>query len=142
MTTSQKEMHALAVIHLVAMVGLLFWWSMYFWQHSPAREIFALRSPTTDTRAARPRRPVLETNARETLRSSTEKASAAVIVALPDIASGVFFIVLFGVSSGIYVRRMEIWLQARGSGETMTLAGTGLGDKTLAANAERQRSRP
>jgi hypothetical protein len=46
-------MHALAVIHLVAMVGLLFWWSMYFWQHSPTREIFALRSPTTGEGAAR-----------------------------------------------------------------------------------------
>jgi hypothetical protein len=135
-------MHAPAVIHLVAMVGLLFWWSMYFWQHSPAREIFALRSPTTGARPARAHRAGLEASAREKLRSSTEKASAAVLVALPDIASGLFFLVLFGVSTGVYVRRMEIWLQARGSGETMTLAGTGLGDKTLAANAGRQGSRP
>jgi hypothetical protein len=141
-TTPQKEMHALAVIHLVTMIGLLSWWSMYFWQHSPAREIFAIRPPATGARPARARRAGLETNAREKLRSSTEKASAAVLVALPDIASGLFFVVLFGVSTGIYVRRMEIWLQARGSGETMTLAGTGLGDKTLAANANRQESRP
>lgn len=45
MTTPKEEMHALAVIHLVAMVGLLYWWSIYFWPHSPTREIFALRSP-------------------------------------------------------------------------------------------------
>jgi hypothetical protein len=140
-TTPQKEMRALAMIHLVAMVGLLIWWSIYFWRHSPAQEILALRSPIADAPATRPRRAVLEIKARGTLRSRTEKASGAVAVALPDIASGILFLVLFGVSTGIYVRRMEIWLQARGSGETMTLAGTGLGDKTLAANTDRQRSR-
>jgi hypothetical protein len=62
-----------------------------------------------------------------------------VSVGLADLAGGLVVLVLFAVGTGIYVRRFEIWLQARGSGETMTFAGTGLGDKTLAANAARER---
>lgn len=142
MTAPQKEMHPLTVLHIVAMTGLLVWWSIYFWQHSPAREILTLQQPPAQALVARPRRTTLGTGTRATLRSGTEKASAAVAVALPDVASGLFFLALFGVATGIYVRRLEIWLQARGSGETMTLAGTGLGDRALAANTGRRGSRP
>ena len=79
----------------------------------------------------------IERGAGATLAEATARAGSAVNTALADIGGGLFVLVLFGVATGIYVRRFEIWLQARGSGEAMTLAGTGLSDKALAANVPR-----
>jgi hypothetical protein len=141
-TTAQKEMHPLSILHLVAMIGLLSCWSIYFWRHSPVREVLASRPAAAESHSTRTSGARLENKARVTLSSGTERVRAAVGVALADIASGLLFLILFGVATGIYIRRFEIWLQARSSGDTMNLAGAGLSDQALAANATRSRSRP
>lgn len=141
MTASQKEMHPLSILHLVAMIGLLSIFSVYFWHHSPVRQILASQAATAESHSTRTTGARLENKTRVTLSSGTERVRAAAGVALADIASGILFLILFGVATGIYVRRFEIWLQARSSGDTMSLAGTGLSDQALAANAVRPRSR-
>ena len=158
MSTDRNKTHPLTVLHIVATVGLLVWWSFYFWHHSPAREILRERQGGADVARAQvgkrppmPRTrkesadgerrraavPTLGRAAADSLGTATERAGAAVNAALTDVAGGLSVLILFGVATGVYVRRFEIWLQARSSGDAMTLAGTGLSDKALAANADR-----
>ena len=39
MTSQSKQMHPLSALHVVAIAGLAVWWSLYFWQHTPARDL-------------------------------------------------------------------------------------------------------
>jgi hypothetical protein len=139
MTSQSKRMHPLSALHVVAIAGLVVWWSLYFWHHTPARDL--LRDDSTPTRAqhGRPDHGSLEGKATVAFDAGARRASTAVSVALADVAAGVLVLLLFAVGTGIYVRRVEIWLQARSSGETMSFAGNGLDDKTLAANPSGRR---
>jgi hypothetical protein len=139
MTSQSKRMHPLSALHLVAIAGLVVWWSLYFWHHTPARELLRDGSTPTGTQHRRPDRGSLEGKATLALGAGTRRAATAISVALADVAAGVLVLILFAVGTGIYVRRLEIWLQARSSGETMSFASNGLDDKTLAANPSGRR---
>ena len=76
--------------------------------------------------------------ATQSLGDATRRAMAAVQTSMPNVAGGFVVLLIFAFSTRIYVRRLEIWLQARGSGDAMDLAGSGLGDRALAANADRR----
>jgi hypothetical protein len=67
------------------------------------------------------------------------RVTTAAKVAVADVTYGLAIIVLFAVGSGVYVRRLEIWLQARSSGEAMSFRGSDLTDAALAANVTRRR---
>jgi hypothetical protein len=132
-------MHPLSALHVVAIAGLLVWWSLYFWHHTPARNLLRDGSTTTRAQYGRPDHGSLEGKATIAFDAVARRASTAVSVALADVAAGVLVLLFFAVGTGIYVRRLEIWLQARSSGETMSFAGNGLDDKTLAANPSGRR---
>lgn len=137
MTARNKAMHPLSVLHVVAMAGLLVWWSVYFWRHTPAREVF--RNGAQTTKMEHRRSGGVVGRAKAGFDSKARVAGAAITLALADVAGGLAVLVLFAVGTGIYVRRLEIWLQARSSGEGVALAGSGLVDKALAANSDRER---
>jgi hypothetical protein len=127
-------MHALAILHIFAIGGLLVWWSLYFWRHTPARDLLARKENAAAAHGRRGSGDALGDPGASDLGRRAREASAAVALAVPDVLGGLVVLSLFAVATGIYVRRFEVWLQARGSGETMTFAGTGLDDKVLAAN--------
>lgn len=136
MSTDRKKTHPLSVLHLIAMVALLAWWSIYFWHHSPSRALLhGHRSPRHEAGTLS---GALERSAGAAFADATARASTAVRTALVDVAGGLFVLTAFAIGTGIYLRRFEIWLQARSSGDAMSLAGTGLSDKALAANATRR----
>lgn len=159
-SSDAKRAHPLTVIHVVAMFGILVWWSVYFWRHAPAREVLQSRaefgafknSPAdgrgggplgTPARRRGPERrrvesPGIGPAATQTLGDATGRAMAAVQTSIPDVAGGFVVLLVLALGTGIYVRRLEIWLQARGSGDAMDLAGSGLGDRALAANEGRR----
>jgi hypothetical protein len=162
-STEGRRAHPLTVIHMLAMFAVLTWWSVYFWRHAPAREILQQHSASVGVArgaAARGTRipgtlrgrggpgqsrdafPGIGRAATQTLREATDRAAAAVQTSMADIAGGVVVLLVFAIGSGIYVRRIEIWLQARSSGDAMDLAGSGLGDRALAANAGRRLGDP
>ena len=162
-STEGRRAHPLTVIHMLAMFAVLTWWSVYFWRHAPAREILQQRSaPGGGARGAaarwsripgtpRGRRdpgpsrdsfPGVGRAVTQTLTEATDRAAAAVQTSMVDVAGGVVVLLVFAIGSGIYVRRIEIWLQARSSGDAMDLAGSGLGDRALAANAGRRLGDP
>lgn len=112
MSTHRHKTHPLTVLHIVAMVGLLVWWSFYFWHHSPVREMLQARQTAADVARApvggRPQMPrtrkasedfdhrrrtavpTLGRAAADSLENATERASAAVNAALTDVARGLF----------------------------------------------------
>jgi len=59
--------------------------------------------------------------------------------AVGDLAFGGAVLVLIAVGTGVYVRRFEIWLEARSSGEAVALGSTDLSDAALAANEQANR---
>jgi hypothetical protein len=137
MSAQQHRMHPLSVLHLISMFGLLLWWSLYFWHHTPARELLAHDDPTPAVARGRRGASTGDRIAGQ-LGTGSHRAASALSVAAADVAGGVLVLILFAVATGIYVRRFEIWLHARASGETVSFAGTDLDDKALAANTARK----
>ena len=137
MSPQRSPMYALEVLHVFAMAGLLVWWSLYFWQHTPARELLARHPETPSTHRRHTAGAALTDGAAGELGRRARDTAEVLPLTAPDVLGGLFVLSLFAVATGIYVRRFEVWLRARGSGETMTFAGTGLDDRTLAANKAR-----
>ncbi len=141
MSAQRSPMHALAVLHVFAMAGLLVWWSLYFWQHTPTRELLAGHREMPSAHRRHTTGAALTDGAAGELGRRARDAAEALALIAPDVLGGLFVLSLFAVATGIYVRRFEVWLRARGSGETMTFAGTGLDDRALAANKARESQR-
>ncbi len=141
MSGQRTPMRTLATLHVVVMAALFVWWSAYFWHHTPAREPLRAHSHASTIHARRDTTAPLADRTASSLARHARLAVAALAIAAADITGGLVVLALFAVGTGIYVRRLEIWLQARGSGEAMTFAGTGLDDKALAAN-DNQEHRP
>lgn len=143
MSSQRRPMHALSVLHVVLMAGLLMWWAIYFWKHTPSRELLGPTGPTTSEfrRAPTSNRTAIDRAAGEFGRRARD-AAAALAVAAADLAAGTLVFILFAIGTGIYVRRFEIWLQARASGEVVAFAGSGLDDEALAANKSPLDRRP
>jgi hypothetical protein len=137
MSAQRKPTSALTTLHIVAMAGLAVWWALYFWRHTPARDLLRRTEETPAVQHRRTSAGAFPDHAASELGRRTRRAVSALALAAADMGGGLVVLFLFGVGTGIYVRRFEIWLQARGSGEAMTFAGTGLDDKTLAANRDR-----
>ena len=136
MNDRRRAPHPLSVLHILGMLVLLGWWGWYFWQHSPAREAMR-RTPARASAHHAPAALDLRAGAGAKFEEGMARAATAMRAAVVDVGAGLVLLVLFGFGTGVYVRRLEIWLQARGSGAAMSLAGTGLSDKALAANADR-----
>jgi hypothetical protein len=133
--TERKKSHPLSVLHIIGMLVILSWWSWYFWQHSPTRQLLHAQGAAHHAHQAAP--GSLQRGAGAALSAATAQVGDALRMALADVAGGLVVLFLFSFATGVYVRRFEIWLQARSSGAAMGLAGTGLSDKALAANADR-----
>src|SRR6185503_7004972 len=108
-------MHLLSILHAIAMLARVTWWSLYCWRHTPAREALLHDDQVSQAHGA-------------------QRAAPPGNRGGGQFGSGILVLTLFALGTGIYVRRLEIWLHARASGETVTFAGTDLDDKALAAN--------
>ena len=133
MSSQPKPMHVLSILHVIAIAGLVIWWSQYFWRHTPARDVLG-RSDLASTAHRRAPGTAVSDRAAGELARHTRHAANALALAGADVAGGLVVLSLFAVGTGIYVRRFEVWLQARGSGETVAFAGAGLDNEALAAN--------
>jgi len=128
MTGQTKPIHVLPTLHLVAMLALGLCWGVFFWQHSPSTEILRRPLPAHDrgTHRARP----------ESINLS--KLSIAVRSGTADVALGLSLLLLFGLASGVQVKRIDNWLHARSSGDAAALRGQNLAAATIAANSKEQ----
>ena len=107
------------------MLALGMSWSVFFWRHTPARHRWQGQED-------RPAKTLVNT-----FQGSARRATLAARSVFGDLLLGVGTLALLWVGTRVYVRRVEVWLEARRSGEAMSFGGTDLGAATIAANDER-----
>jgi hypothetical protein len=114
-TGNADRMRPLALLHLLAMCVLAVSWAHYCWQAS--------------------RRVLEAAGAPASLEASLDRFLVLVDRATSDLFLGLCTLFLFAVGTGIYVRRLQVWLDARTVGEAVAYGGADLKDRAMAANA-------
>ena len=127
MSQSQQQMRPLLIVHLFAVVGLLLWWGVYFWHHTPAR--FVYRRSAAIARS---------TSAAAGPLGSLNPLFAALRAATGDLSCGLVTVALVTIGTRVYARRLQVWLDARTSGEAVSFGTTDLESQALSANVERR----
>lgn len=136
--SQRRKLHVLSLLHVCVVFVLAGWWGLFFWRHSPARDVFRLHRPRPAHVAGAQGR-TLPGQLDVLAAGQASRVVTAAKVAIADVTYGLAVLVLFAVGSGVYVRRFEVWLQARSSGEAMSFRGGDLTDAALAANATQRR---
>jgi len=138
MSEQKKKIHLLPFLHVLAMLAIAVWWGVYFWKHTPSRELFRLHIPTNKQVAKAnkhldltPRMASLET-------TQVGRFMFAAKAGVGDVACGLGVLVLFAFATGVYVRRFDTWLSARTSGQAVALRGQDLTAATLSANEKKE----
>ncbi len=122
-TAAPPKMRPLMVLHLFGILGLVGWWGRYFWDHTPARQVYRLAAAKHASTDA------FEVN--------LDPLFTALRVAIGDIALGLALVALVAIGTRVYMRRLQIWIDARTSGQAVTFGGEDLETKALSANAKR-----
>jgi hypothetical protein len=124
----------MAALHLLAILTIALWWGEYFWRHTPSRVILRESQPGRGGPVtARLESPRDWRNAQTVIRWGI-----AARLALGDIACGSGVLLLVGLSAGSYARRIDTWLDARGSGQAIGWRARQLAAATLDANTKKQ----
>jgi len=131
--SQRRKFHVLSLLHILLVFTLAGWWGLFFWRHSPARDVFRLHR-ARPAHVSRAQGRTLPGQLDVLAAGQAGRVVTAAKVAVADVTYGLAVLVLFAVGSGVYVRRFEIWLQARSSGEAMSFRGGDLTDAALAAN--------
>jgi hypothetical protein len=129
MATDRKVFRPLSTLHLLFMLLLSGWWLLLVFEQTPARQLWRDAN-------AHSARGYSSKSMGTALRANFSRASEATKIVAGDLLFGAITIGLFWVGSRVYIRRLEVWLEARGSGEAMSLGGTDLSAETIAANSD------
>jgi hypothetical protein len=122
----------------MVVLAIAIWWGVFFWQHSPARDLL----PTANLTASHPgssRDRPRSASLRDPSSFLNGKVLVAVRVAAPDLILGISVLFLFGIASGVHVRQLDNWLHARSSGDAVAFRGQDLTAATLEANTKEHR---
>ena len=114
------ELRPLPVLHGLTMLALGILWAFYCWRQSPLRGV----GPR-----GRPRDEIL----------GLDQALDILTASVGDVLLGLCTLLLFAVGTGIYVRRFQVWLDARSSGEAVAYGSADLKDQALSANLPQAR---
>lgn len=136
-----KATHPLSALHIIGILALLGWWMAWAWTHHPVREAMRAQTAAAARRAAReaPKKTGAATPSFSGVGNGMEEKAKLLKAAAPDFVAGFGIILLFAIGSGVYVTRIEVWLQARSAGEAVALRGIGLEESALGANADRKK---
>lgn len=137
---TRRKLHPLSLVHILGVLGLGVWWGIFFWQHTPARDVFRLHRPRAAHVVRATGKPV-PFKMESLTAGQGARVLAATHAAVADVTYGIAVLVLFAIGSGVYVRRLETWLQARSSGAAVAFGGTDLADAAVAAN-QREKGLP
>jgi hypothetical protein len=128
MTRSQPSpMRPLLAVHLLVLIAIGIWWSAFFWRHTPARPAYRRAASNERVRAHEGQVFI-----------SFDPLFAGVRLALGDLAGGCGCLLLFALGTRVYVRRLQVWLDARTSGEAVAFGATDLERAALSANSDRR----
>ena len=135
MSERPKKVRLLPLLHLLCMIALAIWWGAYFWQESPSRWLLQRHEPARrEALQSRSGFHVPDFGAR--LHRQSERLMLATRAGIGDLACGLTVLVLVGIGSGVYVRRIDTWLGARASGHAVAFRGQDLGADALDANKD------
>jgi hypothetical protein len=113
------EIRPLLLLHALAMFGLAGGWVAYCWRETSL--LVRLRRPIAGDFLG--------------LDRALDLGSAA----LGDIFLGLCAVLVLAIGTGLYVRRAQVWIDARSSGEAVAYGSVDLKDSALAANADETR---
>jgi hypothetical protein len=130
MASERRVLRPLWTIHLVLMMLLTGAWLLFLLQHTPARSYW-------ESAKGHRRHMYSSDSMGRALRENLERSRIIARAIAGDLFFGALTVGLFWLGSRVYVRRFEIWLEARGSGEAMSLGGTELSADTIAANSDK-----
>jgi len=128
----ERSRHPIRVLHALACLSLAAGFGWYAWRHHPIRGI----------QAASPRRAALhdlQTPGGPRFTRELGRRLALAQILLPDLIGGTVVWLLFSLGTGVYARRLEVWLEAHQAGEAASIRGVGLDQATLGANKDRKK---
>ena len=128
----ERSLHPIRILHVLACLGLACGFAWYGWSHHPIRR--ALHLQAQQRPVARRPNPGLPGFAGE-----LSRRLALVQAALPDALGGLGVLLLLALGTGVYARRLEVWLEAHQSGEAAAIRGVGLDRAALGANKDRKK---
>jgi hypothetical protein len=117
---SSGEMRPLPTIHALVMLALAAGWIWYCWSHSAMRAIPHHRGRGADF-------------------LGLDRVLDMMTASLGDVALGLGTLFVFAIGTGIYVRRAQLWIDARASGEAVAYGSADLKDRALAANVDKSK---
>lgn len=106
-----KRLKPLLAVHVLLMFGLAGAWAYHCWTFLPADLLDRLSAAGT-----------------------ADAAGAYLEPFLNDSILGMATVLIFGLGTGVYVHRLQVWIEGRGSGQAMALRGANLNDQAIAAN--------
>jgi hypothetical protein len=121
------------------MLAIGTWWGIYFWRHSPSRELFHLHEPMPRQKEQPAGQTALGPKLDLAYSSQSARFLMTARAGIGDLAWGGAVFLLVGLCTGVYVRRFDTWLNARTSGQAVAFRGHDLTAATLDANTQQQR---
>src|ERR1035438_7720699 len=125
-----RPMSWIRALHLIFSFALAFYFGWWAWMHHPVRAVW-LKAVAAAPRHGSGLSAHLGAGFGERLHLVWPYL-------WPDLALGGFAVLLFIVGTGVYAKRLEIWLEAHGSGQLAELRGIGLESQTVEANKGRR----
>ena len=114
-TSGSNDLRPLPFLHAAAMLGLAAAWVLHCWRQNPLRRAPAGRDAQDGF-------------------VGLDHAFDVFAASLGDVLLGFCSLLLFAVGTGVYVRRFQIWIDARSSGEAVAYGSADLKDQALVAN--------
>lgn len=119
----EAETKPLLVLHFVSCAALGVAWAVYCWtNYQPPR-----------FRPGPTRRGVFE--------SALSDGISYLAGLSGDFLLGLVVVVIFGIGTRLYLRKFQVWLDARAAGNAVAYGGADLKDQALAANANARTKR-
>jgi hypothetical protein len=128
MANERRRLRFPTILQMLLVSALITLWVVFLLQQTKLRMTNEAPARTHGFRASQPT---------EQLVANAARAGRFVRALAGDVLFGFGTIALLWMGSRPFVRRVETWLEARGSGEAMSLGGTDLTAQAIAANADR-----
>ena len=138
MAGQKQKLGALRLTHMIGCICLVFWGYWFYTEHTPARQAWRNMTTAHETRAtlesSRGNRPSI----RQKMADFRARYRAVMPLFLPDLLLGTAVLGLFSFSTGIFVKKLDIFLRMSGSGQVAAIRGIGIQSQTLESNIGRK----
>ena len=136
MAGQKQKLGALRLTHMLGCICLVFWGYWFYTEHTPARQAWRNMAVAHESRAR------IESGNRPNIRQKMTDFRARYRAVLPlflsDLLLGTAVLGLFSFSTGVWIRKLDIFLRMSGSGQVAAIRGIGIQSQTLESNIGRK----